>query len=285
MTTESYEPEGRRPRPIRNALLVFLFAFVLAVAIVTWAFTRWEPTRRLILPQPVATLSAPLTIAQPAPVSPTLPPAVPAADLPGDVAVTESRVAGLEMRLSQIDARAAAASANAARAEGLLIAFAVRRTIDRGAPLGYLEGQLRSRFAEVQPRAVAAVISAAQTPITLDGLRQRLDRIAPDLAGGGPEESWTAAIQRTVGGLFVVRRAEEPSPAPDQRLARARVALDGGQVDVALAEIARLPARAVANDWMAAARRYVEAQRALDILEASALTTGTPPTPAGSNVQ
>lgn len=280
MTTDPYAPDERRPRPLRNAFFIFVFAFVLGIALVTWAFTRWEPARRLIAPPPALPAAQPLTVAPqttPLTVAPAGPPAV----VPGDVAITESRVAGLESRLGEIDARAGAAAANAARAEGLLIAFAARRAVDRGIPLGYLEGQLRARFADSQPRAVAAVISAAQAPVTLDGLRQRLDLVAPSLGGGGPGESWGAAIQRTVGTLFIVRKAEAPSPAADQRLARARAALNGGQVDVALAEIARLPGAAAANDWMAAARRYVEAQRALDILEASALTSGTP-TPAGT---
>ena len=280
MTTEFSEPYAPQPRPLRTALLIALVAFVLALVLTIWAFTRWEPARRLIAP-PVAVSAAPLTTAPPV-VAPTgTAPFV--ATLPAtglgveDVAVTQSRVAGLEARLAQIDARADVAAANAARAEGLLIAFAARRAIDRGVALGYLEGQLRARFADGQPRAVAAVIAGAQSPVTLDGLRRRLDLIAPDLAGLGPDEGWDAAFQRTIGSLFIVRRADTPSPAADQRLIRARLALDAGQVDVALAEVARLPGRAAATEWMAGARRYIEAHRALDILEAAALTAGTPP--------
>lgn len=269
--TDIYDIPDRRPRPWRNALIAALLAFVLGAVAVTWAFTRWEPARRLIAPTPSATTPAMKLAAEPAPATTLIaPPAMPAS--PEAVAVTESRVSGLEARLAQIDAQAAQASNNAARAEGLLIAFAVRRAIDRGVGLGYLEGQLRARFAASQPRAVAAVISAAQAPVTLDGLRQQLDVLAPKLAGGGPDEDWTAAAQRAVGSLFVVRKATMPSPNPDDRVARARLALDGGQVDAALAEVARLPARGSATDWLAAARRYVEAHRALDILEAAALT-------------
>lgn len=276
--TEIYDPEPRRPRPIRNALVIALVAFVLAVALVTWAFTRWDPAKRLLVPAtPPAPVAGAMTVAPALPSPTTAVPTAPAgvAALPNDVAITESRVAGLEARLAQIDARAGVASANAARAEGLLLAFAARRAVERGAPLGYVEGQLRARFADTQPRAVAAVISAAQTPVTRDSLRAGLDRIAPELGGGGPGESWTDAVRRTVGGLFILRKADTPSPDADQRLARAQAALNEGQVDVALTEIARMPARAAATDWMAAARRYVEAQRALDILEASALTAGT----------
>jgi hypothetical protein len=276
MTADSYEPVERRPRPLRNALIVALLAFIVGAALVTWALTQWEPARRLVAP--ISASGVPATAgralgsaAAPAPVATlTSLPAPPVT--PEAVAVTESRVAGLEARLAQIDAQAANASTNAARAEGLLIAFAARRAIDRGVGLGYIEGQLRTRFADSQPRAVAAIISAAQAPVTLDMLRQQLDGLTPALAGGGPDESWDAAIRRTLDNLFIVRKAASPSPAPDNRVARALFALDGGQVDTALAEIARLPSRAAAADWMAAARRHIEAHRALDIVEAAALT-------------
>lgn len=273
MPDDSYEPVDRRPRPVRNALIIALLAFIVGAALVTWALTRWEPARRLIAPSVATTASVPSLTTAPAPVPVATLTSKPALDVtPEAVAVTESRVAGLEARLAQIDAQAANASNNAARAEGLLIAFAVRRAIDRGVGLGYLEGQLRERFAESQPRAVAAIISAAQAPVTLDVLRQQLDVLTPALAGGGPDESWDSAIRRTLGGLFIVRKATSPSPAPDDRVARALLALDGGQVDTALAEVARMPARAAATDWMTTARRYIEAHRALDILEAAALT-------------
>ena len=45
---------------------------------------------------------------------------------------------------------------------GLLLTYAVRRTLDNGAPLGYLAEQLRLRFGATQPQAVRAVISAAK---------------------------------------------------------------------------------------------------------------------------
>lgn len=280
MPDTSYDQVERRPRRLRNALLIALLAFVIGAALVTWAFTQWEPARRLMAPTMPARLAEPAM--QTSPVAPVATPGAQAtsplspslsAPLSAEaVSVTESRVTGLEARLTQIDAQAAIASTNAARAEGLLIAFAARRAIDRGIGLGYLEGQLRTRFAETQPRAVGAIIAAAQAPVTLDALRQQLDVLAPSLAGGGPDESWGNAIRRAMGSLFIVRKATSPSPAPDDRVARALFALEGGQVDTALAEVARLPARAAATDWMTTARRYIEAHRALDILEAAALT-------------
>lgn len=275
MTSHLYEgtTAGTRsaPRPWRRTLIVALLAFVAAALLVTWALTRWEPVRRLLLPH--APPQAPVALigpaATPGPALPTLPIAGPT---PAEVAATASRVAGLESRIAQIDTQATAAAANASRAEGLLIAFAARRSIDRGASLGYLEPQLRMRFADTQPRAVAAIIAAGQAPVTLDMLRGQLDALAPSLGGGAPGEGWWQRSRRALGSLAVVRRAAEPSPAPDDRLARAGSQIAGGQVDLALAEVARLPARERATDWMAMARRYIEAHRALDILEAAAIT-------------
>ncbi len=274
--TDIHDPYPARPqRRLRTTLLLVLVSFVGGAALVTWAITYWGPARRLIVPDgATAPAAVPRVLSVPAPAAGT--PVVPLT--PESLATTESRIAGLEARLAQIDTRADMASANAARAEGLLIAFAARRAIDRGVSLGYLEGQLRARFADTQPRAVAAIIAAAQNPVTVDALRQRLDALTPGLAGTRPGESWWQATQRTLGSLIIVRRADTPSPAADERIARARLAIDGGQVENALAEIARLPTRDAATDWMAAARRYIEAHRALDILEASALTTPQPAT-------
>ena len=278
MTSQVHEgPRARRPR-WRGYALAVLLGVVAAAVLVTWALTRWEPGRRLLEARegdrsPVAFAGLP---ARPTAPLPALPLAGPS---PEQVEATASRVAGLESRIGQIDAQAAAAAANAQRAESLLIAFAARRSIDRGASLGYLEPQLRQRFADTQPRAVAAVIAAGQAPVTLDGLRQELDAVAPQLGGGAPGEPWWQRARRAIGSLIVVRRAAQPSPAVNDRLDRARLQIAGGQVDLALAEIARLPGRDRAGPWMADARRWIEAHRALDILEASAITAARPAPP------
>jgi hypothetical protein len=264
-------------RPMRNALIVALFAFLAGSLIMVWAFTRWDPARKLIGAAPVALVGADLVptgdgnAAAPAASSVTTSIAPPTTAVPTQSAAVDMRVSQLEERIARIDLRAAAAAGNAGRAEGLLIAFAARRAIDRGTGLGYVEGQLRDRFGETQPRAVAAVIAAGQTPVTIANLKQGLDEIAPSLSGGEKNESWWAATRRALSTLVIIRREGTPAPAPDERIARARLMLDNGQVDGALAEIARLPGQSVAADWMTAARRWVGAHRALDIIEAAAI--------------
>src|SRR3546814_6168759 len=75
----------------------------------------------------------------------------------------------------------------------LLVAFAVRRALDRGLSLGYLEAQLRLRFGDDQPNAVKTIIETSRDPVTLEQLRAELDVIAPELVGrsGDKGSLWT----------------------------------------------------------------------------------------------
>jgi len=194
-----------------------------------------------------------------------------------DPAVLATREAALAAQLTALEARtaavtsdAAAAATQAGRAEGLLVAFAARRALDRGMGLGYLEEQLRNRFGSMQPRAVSYVIAAARQPVTLESLRQGLDAIAPGIATVS-SDGWFASLRRELGGMVVLRHAGTPSSRPPDRLARARVLLENGQVEAARAEIARLPGAGDAGNWMDAANRYVQARHALDLIESAAI--------------
>lgn len=198
------------------------------------------------------------------------PPAVDPATLVTREAALAGQLSALEARAAAVATDAAAAGAQATRAEALMVAFAARRAIDRGTPLGYLEEQLRSRFVQSQPRAVAVVIAAARSPVTVEDLRQGLDAIAPDLQGGGHDD-WLADVRRELGNLVVLRQANTPTTAPVDRLTRARRLLDDGRVEAARAEVSRLPGASTASGWMAAARRYAVAHQALDVIETAAI--------------
>jgi hypothetical protein len=87
---------------------------------------------------------------------------------------TSAKVSALEQRLAEINQQANAAAGQATRAEALLVAFAARRAIERGQPLGILENQLRVRFGATQPGAVDRVIAAAAHPNTLGSLSEEL---------------------------------------------------------------------------------------------------------------
>ncbi len=184
-----------------------------------------------------------------------------------------ARVAELEQRLSRITLEAESASGNASRAEGLLVAFAVRRALDRGLSLGYLDAQLRLRFGDDQPNAVKTIIDTSREPVTLEQLRAGLDTLAPQLVGRGGDGNgslWTG-LRRELGELFVVRAAGTQSPRASERLDRARRYLGAGQADQAIAEVEAMPGAAAANDWLIDARRYHEARRALDLIETAAI--------------
>lgn len=263
---EPAEVYGRPRRPFIAILLGLLVALLVGMGSMAWLFYRYDEVSDLVKPH--------LPVIVP-PAAPQVPPTLSNIAPPPPAAVVETiidqRIGQIEEKVEDIDERTAVASSEAMRAERLLVAFAARRAIDRGAPLGYLEGVLREKFAGADPRAVATVISASRQPVTTDMLRDQLEALRPQLEAGAEDESWLDAVRREIGGLIVIRKAGVPSTAPVDRFARAQDALASGNVDKALAEIARLPARAAAADWIGAARRYVQARAALDRIESAAL--------------
>lgn len=254
-------PPARRRASLRAILLAALFAFLVGGAAVGWLAWRGDlahylpgrttpPVQQVITEMPDET--APAVTAQ-------------------AIDTAEARVALLEERLSRVDQQASVAAGNAARAEGLLIALAARRAIDRGASLGYIENQLNLRFADAQPNAVRTIVEAAKKPLTIDDLSSRLDIQASLLAKAPSEEGAWTRVRRELSGLFVIRRDSTPAADPQSRLLRARVLLAAGKIDGAIAEVERLPGADAARAWIADARRYADVQRALDLIETTAM--------------
>lgn len=182
----------------------------------------------------------------------------------------DQRLAAAEQRIARLDLQAQAASGNAARAEGLLIAFATRRAIERGAELGYLGDQLRLRFGDAQPNSVQTIIDFARDPVTLDVLVARLDGLAPELTASSGRPTFEK-LRHELASLFVIRRETTPSPQPSRRLERARMFLESGRVDKAIGEVRQLPGAEKAAAWLADARRYERARSALDLIETTAV--------------
>lgn len=256
-------PRRRRPS---GAVIGYAIVFIAGVVLAALAIRQWGDRVPWLAPAAV----------QPARVKIVTPPAVhvdPAAELDtlaAREAALSARLADLEARSAAIDTKADAASGNATRAEGLLVAFAARRAIDRGIGLGYIEGQLRERFGATQPRAVATIIKAARSPVTIEDLRLGLDSIAPDLVSGGHDALWSG-LRNALSNLIVLHKAGSPSPRPSARMTRARRLLEAGQVEAALAEIERLPGASGAQRWITAAKRFINARRALDVIETAAI--------------
>ncbi len=255
-------PPARSRGPWLMLGLLFL-AFAVGVALTLWAMPAikrlWGPADRQ------AASVAPLLGGAPSA-------ALAGRPLAGDAAqMLDNRVLQLEERLNRITVEAQAASGNATRAEGLLVAFAARRALDNGAPLGYIEGQLRLRFGQAQPRAVATIINAAREPVTLADLRGDLTSIASEVTSPPRDASWWQALEHEARELITIRKASTPSPRPQVAMDRAIRYMDTGRVDAALQEVQHMPDRAAADRWIQLARRYLEARRALDLIETAAI--------------
>ena len=277
MSDEPFAPEPPRRTLFRSPSMIGGFAFLGGIAVALGAVQLGGGFNRA----PVASAPAPLQAAQqPPPAVPALPPGTDIATLNAREAMLAGKLDMLEMRIRDVDGSARAASSYATQAERLMIAFAVRRAIERGQPLGTLENQLRARFGEGQSDSVAAIAQAAAQPVTLEDLRLALETIAPRL-GSGPEDSLWARTRRMLADMIVIRSMDSPSPRPTDRLRRARRALDAGDVEAALAEIAHMPGAANAESWTSAAKRYIAARRALSEIESAAVEA--PARPSGAS--
>jgi hypothetical protein len=195
----------------------------------------------------------------------------PALAQPGLTGGLEQRMAQIEQRLNTLDLRAQAATGNAARAEGLLIALASRRAIERGMPLGSLADQLRLRFGDAQPRAMQVVIDGAKTPVTLVQLDTGLTELSDQLTKAAAEDSGWTRFTRQLSDMFVIRRTDSAAVRPEAQLDQARLLLRSGQTEGAANLVAQLPGARAAADWIAEARRFAALQQALDQLEAAAI--------------
>jgi hypothetical protein len=253
-----FDPTPAPPRRRGGLVLtIAVLAFLAGLALMAWAARRGEGWWFAAKPK---------TVAAPVQAPPAPPPDVTA--LGSREAALAAQLASLETRTATLGSTTAQAEGQAGRAEAILIVFAARRAIDRGVGLGYLEPQLRARFVSA-PGDVEAVVRAGHTPATLEDLRQSLDAAAPILLSGSSD--WWAGVGTELRNLMVIHRAGTPSPLPADRLARARRLLLTGNADGALAEVQRLPGAANGASWIDAAHRYINAQHALDRLEAVAI--------------
>ncbi len=288
---ERLSPSNGKSNLTRNVLILMIVAFIGGAILTGWILSRYNPFDAVSETEAVAVDNSDDTESRPDAASAladridadgsVLPPPSQSAEAkPGPKLTPEleralaARVADLEDRLSRINVQAQAASGNAARAEGLLIAFAARRALDRGSPLGYIDPQLRLRFGDAQPKAVTTIVNASRRPVTLEELSAGLDDLGPALTTGSSGAGFWSDFQRELSELFVIRRQGTPSPAPQRRLVRAKRYLETGNVGAAIAEIEKLPGVEQDEDslkWMERARRYNEARRALDVIETAAI--------------
>ena len=274
------EGEASRPRSWRASLVIACLGVLAGLALAAWGLVRSEYARDWLFGSALSPAKSDIVYTpQPVKRSTTLPEADVNPQVPTDLA---ARLASVEARVAKVES---AGVGEPGKAQALLVAFAARRAVEKGMALGYIEGELNRQFGQSQPRAVSMIIAAAHQPVTRDKLISDFDTIAPQLTGVPADKSWWDSFSSGMASLIIVRKAGEPSPDPVQRAARAREMVAGGRIDQALAEVARLPNRDKAARWIADARRLIEAQRALDLLEAAAILPRAPaplPTPTES---
>nr|WP_315899648.1 hypothetical protein [Qipengyuania gaetbuli] len=269
---DEYSSTRRAGGSTRSMLLAVTGAFALGAALVGYVAWRMNASEEVA--------QEPAQIAEPAATETAAPSPTPSASESAAAQAVErvaeqqggidQRLAAAEQRLARLDLQAEASAGNVARAEGLLIAFATRRAIDKGAELGYLADQLRLRFGDTLPNAVNTILTFSREPVTLDQLIARLDGLAPQLQSGEGKPSLERFADE-LGALFTIRRESAPSPQPEKRLERARLFLQSGRADAAVAEVRNLPGAVNAEGWLRDAERYASAQRALDLIETAAV--------------
>lgn len=260
--------------------LAFLGGIAVALGAVELAggFSR-QPAPQAILPQIAAPVGAPNGASTTdAPRLAIASPSTDVASFDAHHVAMATRLDDLEKRLRDVDDSTRTASAYATQAERLMVAFAVRRAIERGQPIGILEPQLRSRFGEGEGEAVATLVQASAEPVTLEDLRLALNALGQRLIFGD-DEGFFSNMHRRLSDLVVVRPADAPSPRAGDRLRRAQHALDSGDVERALAEVAHMPGVSAATNWTSAAKRYVQARHALNQIERAAMNSPAAPPP------
>ena len=150
-----------RSRMNWSARLLVALALILAgAAAATWMLARYDRAAHVlgVAPAPPPLIRGPQRLA-----------AAPAGD-DADSGALAARIAGLEARVAGVEQAARRAEGSAGRTDALVVAFAARRAIDRGVPLGYLETPLVDRFGNRHPRAVATIVTASRSPVRLADL-------------------------------------------------------------------------------------------------------------------
>ncbi|MEH6724283.1 MAG: hypothetical protein V7686_12240 [Qipengyuania sp.] len=262
----------RKVPSVRPVMVAVLASFLLGGAVAGYAvYTLTERDEPATQPTTVETQSLASPTSEPTPTPSASQAAQEAVDRVAEQqGGLDTRLAAAEQRLARLDLQAQAAAGNTARAEGLLIAFATRRALEKGAELGYLADQLRLRFGDAMPNAVDTIIRTSRNPITLDQLIARLEGLSPKLAEPSSQNGLTR-FGEELSQLFVVRRESAPSPQPQRRLDRARLFLESGRTDSAIAEVRNLPGAENAEGWLRDAERYATLQRSLDLIETAAV--------------
>jgi hypothetical protein len=259
--TDFSVPQTPPRKSWKRALALPVLFFVGGLGAAGWAVTQTEWGASLLSPAP-----APITIdASKLAANGQVPPVTP--DVNARIAELEGRLARAESSGGPVSTSAASTSASQ-RVNGLVLAFAARRALERGQPLGAIEADLQSYFGTSQPHLLAALSTVAKQPVTLAQLIGEFDALSPALSGR--QGSMWDRVTGAMASLAALRKADQATTDPARIFATAKASLLSGNVAAALEQVSQLPARGQATDWMIKAKRYAAGQAALDSLEASA---------------
>jgi hypothetical protein len=256
-------PPAKSGLKFRHIAILLLLAFVGGIGLTGWLVSEYDIFDRSILAttSPKPTVVVPETSAVNASIQ--------------NIAADDAQIDGLENRLSEISQDAQAASGNANRAETMMIAFAARRAIEAGTPLGAIQGQLEQRFGAQAPNAVSQILSAAIRPVTLSALQTEFAGFGDSLLQATNDQGLWSDVGREMRELFVLRRGARAQNDPSVRMERARNLVGNADIASAIDQIAPMPGAARAQIWLQKARSYVATRLALDAIERAALASVT----------
>ena len=198
------------------------------------------------------------------------------------LSVAQGDIAQLLQQLSAAGANRSNAGQNVADAVSLALAAGrLQRTMESGAP--YTDVLMTLRAVSTDDAAVGAILdrlaerAGAGIP-TRDALTRSFAGVARDVvaaANAGAVSGWTGRTLHRIRNIVSVRRigSDVPGDAPDARIARAEAKLLRGNLGGAVAELDGLAgaAAAAAATWLGDARARLDAEVAVDRLEALAI--------------
>lgn len=211
-------------------------------------------------------------------------PAPGGADLAGRVAALEAAAATLQgndrslvTQLGQvsqeIDRASDTAMASDRQVRDLFLLAVARRLVELGRPLGRVESLLNERFGAADTPAIEALAAWSRVPQTRASLLGRLDTLdVAMLESDAPDATWWERLKARLSGLVTVHREGVEPVGPDLgAVPAARKALEGGDLEVAVARLDRAPEGPARDQWLADARALLAAEAALDRLEGQLL--------------
>ena len=272
-----YEPgrvTAKPKRPLWTLLALPLVAFLAGLAAMGWLLANWSNAATFLgvaaAPPPAAVEPEP----QPMTVEREPAAATPAEPQSGERLVidpeTTRRVNRLEERLALLDLQSRTAVGNADRAEGLLVAFAARRAIDREWRGLYrdLAAALRRTPSRRRWRPFSRRPAAGDGAEPPESSSRRSRPIFPAAAQG---QTCVGVQDRDGRPRHHQAREYAPTRPPSACAAPAR-AWNRDRSRWALLEVLRLRPRA-ADPWIADARRLRPSHRALDGWRAAACSS------------